>query len=170
MIFTADQLNRMTDRDLSVVTYCVIHHTADPSTNKDIAEIAREEVASQGFITVGYHAVIHGNGECQFGRPVGKVPAANLGLNTPSYAIALEGNFEPNSPGYCNEKPTPSQLHSLVDLIENVKKKLPHLRYLIGHLDVARIVGVASDSTLCPGKDLYALLPHLRAETGLLAA
>lgn len=170
MEFTADQLNRMTDRDLSVVAYCVLHHTADHDMNKDIAEIAREEIASQHFISVGYHAVIHGNGLVQFGRPISKVPAANLGLNTVSYAVALEGNFEPGSPGYCGEKPTPAQIRSLIDLIENVKKKLPSLRFLIGHRDVARIVGVASDSTLCPGRDLYALLPHLRAETGLLAA
>ncbi len=170
MEFTADQLNRMTDRNLDVVAYCVLHHTADPSENKDIAEIAREEVASQGFVTVGYHVVIQGDGKVQYGRPIGKVPAANLGLNTPSYAIALEGDFEPGSPGYNGEKPTPAQLTALVSVIKNAKKKLPHLRYLIGHLDVARIVGVSSDATLCPGRDAYSLLPHLRAETGLLAA
>lgn len=170
MEFTTDQLNRMTDRSLDVVTYCVVHHTADPSRNKDIVEIAREEVASQGFVTVGYHVVIQGDGKVQYGRPIGKVPAANLGLNTPSYAIALEGNFEPGSPGYCGEKPMPAQLTAIIAVIENAKKKLLHLRYLIGHRDVARIVGVASDATACPGKDLYALLPHLRAETGLLAA
>lgn len=170
MEFTADQLNRMTDRDLASVVYVVLHHTADPSENKDITEIAREEVASQGFVTVGYHAIIQGNGTVQYGRPIGKVPAANLGLNTPSYAIALEGNFHPGSPGYCGEQPTAPQLKSLIDLVENVKKKLPHLRFLIGHRDVARLAGVASDATACPGDTLFALLPHLRAETGLHAA
>jgi N-acetylmuramoyl-L-alanine amidase len=170
MELTADQLNAMTDRDLSVVSYGVVHHTADPSENKDIAEVAREEVASQGFITVGYHAVIHGDGTVQYGRPIGKVPAANLGLNTVSYAVALEGNFQPGSPGYCGEKPTAAQLKSLVAVIENAKKKLPNLKFLIGHRDVARIVGVASDATACPGDDLFSLLAHLRAETGLHSA
>jgi N-acetyl-anhydromuramyl-L-alanine amidase AmpD len=170
MEFTADQLARMTDRALSAVSFVVIHHTADPSMNKDITEIAREEIASQGFVSVGYHAVIHGDGKVQYGRPMGKVPAANLGLNTVSYAIALEGNFEPGSPGYCGQQPTTAQLKTVVALVENVKKKLPHLNFLIGHLDVARIVGVPGDATACPGKSLQALLPHLRAETGLHAA
>jgi N-acetylmuramoyl-L-alanine amidase len=170
MEFTVDQLNRMLDRDLSVVAYAVLHHTADPSMNKDIAEIAREEIADQNFVTVGYHAIIQGSGIVQYGRPIGKIPAANLGLNTVSYAVALEGNFETTDPGYTGEKPTPAQLHSLIGVIENAKRKLPNLRFLIGHRDVARIVGVASDSTACPGNLCYALLPHLRGETGLQSA
>lgn len=170
MEFTADQLNAMTDRALSGVAYAVIHHTADSDENKDIAEIAREEEASQGFLTVGYHLILHGNGLIQYGRPIGKVPAANLGLNTASYAMALEGNFEPGSPGYTGEKPTQAQISALIGAIENAKKKLPNLRFLIGHSDVARIVGVPSDATECPGRDLYALLGHLRSETGLHAA
>ena len=162
-----DVLDQLTDRDLSVVEYVVVHHTADPDEQKDIEEIAREEEASQGFTTVGYHAVIQEFGKVQFGRPIGKVPAANLGLNTVSYAIALEGNFEPGSLGYNGEKPTGPQIAALVSLVQNVKGKLPNLRYLIGHRDVARIVGVPGDATACPGVDLYALLPHIRALTGL---
>jgi hypothetical protein len=170
MILTAEQLNAMTDRDISVVTYIVVHHTADPSENKDIAEIAREEEADQDFITVGYHAVLQGDGTIQYGRPIGKVPAANLGLNTPSYAIALEGNFQPGSEGYCGEKPTDAQLSALTGLIDSLKEKLPNAKFLIGHRDVARIVGVSSDATACPGDDLYSLLPKLREETHLLSA
>jgi hypothetical protein len=157
----------MTDRSLSVVTYLVLHHTADPTTNKDILEIAREEQASQGFTTVGYHAVIWADGTTQFGRPIGKVPAANLGLNTVSYAIAWEGNFEPGSPGYIGQKPTDAQITGFIFLAKNVKTKLPNLKWLIGHRDVARIVADPGDATACPGVDAYTILPRLRAATGL---
>ncbi len=170
MEFTQEQLNRMTDRDLSVVAYVVIHHTADSSVNKDIAEIAREEIADQNFISVGYHAVIQGSGAVQYGRPITKVPAANLGMNTVSYAIALEGNFQPGSPGYTGEKPTKAQLTALVALIEGVKPKLLNLRFLIGHNDVSRLTGTPDNATACPGRDLISLLPSVRARTGLHAA
>jgi N-acetylmuramoyl-L-alanine amidase len=170
MEFTAAQLAAMTDREASSVLYVVVHHTADPDESKDIAEIAREEEASQGFVTVGYHAVIHSDGTVQYGRPIDKVPAANLGLNTVSYAVALEGNFQPGSPGYCGEKPTAAQLTSLVAFIEEAKRKLPRLTYLIGHRDVARIVNTPSDATACPGDDLYGRLHELRALTHLAEA
>jgi hypothetical protein len=166
-------LDRLTDRDLSVVTYIVVHHTADSNQYKDIEEIAREEIASQGFVTVGYHAVIQGDGKVQYGRPIGKVPAANLGPgpvnNTASYAIALEGNFHPGSPGYTGERPTWAQLVALVSVVANAKRKLPNLRFLIGHRDVARIDGAPEDATACPGDRLYSLLPYIRIVTRLAA-
>lgn len=171
MLIPQSVLAAMTDRALSVVQYVIVHHTADPSTNKDIAEIAREEMISQPtFLTIGYHAVVQGNGLIQYGRPIGKVPAAAEGLNTLSYDFALEGNFQPGSTGYTGEKPTSAQILSAILLIKNAKAKLPNLKYLIGHRDVARIVGIPGDATACPGDDLYSWLDHFRAETGLIAA
>jgi N-acetyl-anhydromuramyl-L-alanine amidase AmpD len=167
MLISPALLARMTDRDLAVVTTLVVHHTADNDENKDIEEIAREEVASQGFVTVGYHAVIHGDGKVQFGRPIGKVPAANLGMNTISYAISLEGNFHPPDAGYRGEKPTDAQIRALIGLVDLVKGKLPNLRYLIGHRDVARIMSDSNDATACPGDLLYARLGEVRRATHL---
>jgi N-acetyl-anhydromuramyl-L-alanine amidase AmpD len=162
-------LHELTDRSLDVVEYVVIHHTADTDMNKDIAEIAREEVGSMGFLTVGYHAVIHANGVVQFGRPIGKVPAANLGMNTVSYAISLEGNFEEGDKGYIGEKPTEAQIQSAIHLIELVKGRLPNLKFLIGHRDVDRIMdGHGAYATACPGNLLYARLHDLRLATKLL--
>jgi N-acetylmuramoyl-L-alanine amidase len=168
-------LARLTDRELSQIEYFVVHHTADPDQVKDIAEIAAEEIASQGFSTVGYHAVIWKTGEIQEGRPIGKVPAANLGLNTLSYAVSLEGNFQPGSPGYAGEQPSTAALAALVERIKLVKAKCPSLKYLIGHRDVAAIAvrlegGTLGDyATACPGDSLYAHLHDLRVATGLSA-
>ena len=170
MFMSQELLDRLTDRDLAVVRYVVVHHTADNDMDKDIEEIAREEIASQGFSTVGYHAVIHKDGKIQFGRPIGKVPAANLGMNTVSYAIALEGNFHPPDSHYAGERPTKEQIQSLENLVHLVRGKLPNLKYLIGHRDVARIMSNADDATACPGDILYALLPQIRTATGLQSA
>jgi N-acetyl-anhydromuramyl-L-alanine amidase AmpD len=167
MVISPSDLDRMTDRSLSAVTHIVIHHTADTDMHKDIEEIAREEEASQGFVTVGYHAVIQSDGKVQFGRPIGKVPAANLGMNTISYAISLEGNFQPDDKGYTGEKPTDEQIHAAIQLVELVKGKLPDLKYLIGHRDVARIMGNSDYATACPGDLLYARLHDFRVATGL---
>lgn len=170
MIFTPDQLANMTDRSVADIEYFVVHHTAAIDEDEDIVDISQEEMRDQGFIAVGYHAVIHGNGLIQYGRPMTKVPAANLGLNTQSYAVSLEGNFQPGAPGYSGEKPTDAQIKSLVGIILHVKKTVPTLKYLIGHRDVARIVGVPSDATACPGDNLYSRMHELRVATGLKSA
>ena len=180
MIIPQEVLDNLTDRPLSVVHYIVVHHTADNDMDQDIAEIAAEERATMGFSTVGYHAVIHKDGKVQFGRPIGKVPAANTSVNAPnpakrsmntqSYAISLEGNFHPSDKNYTGEKPTPEQLHALIQLIEMVKGKLPNAHTLLGHRDIARICNDPEDATACPGDLLYAQLPQIRKATHLLGA
>jgi hypothetical protein len=168
-------LSKMTDRNLSVLEYIVIHHTASTLMDEDITDIALEEERDQGFLWAGYNFVIHGkaphDGLIQVGRPLTKVPAAQLGLNTPGIAICLEGNFQPGDKLYTGEKPTPSQLASAITIInEWIKPKCPNLKYLIGHRDVARIVRTPSDATACPGDNLYAELHNLRVATNLTAA
>jgi hypothetical protein len=170
MLIPQAALDAMTNRELSVVQYVIIHHTAEPNMNEDITKIACAEIACQGFLSVGYHAVLQGSGLIQYGRPIGKVPAAAEGLNTESYDFALEGNFHPGSTGYCGEKPTSAQIRSAINLIYHVKSKFPNVKYLIGHRDVARICGIPGNATACPGDDLYSRLDYLRAKTGLIAA
>lgn len=177
MLLSPDTLDRLTDRNLSVVDMVIVHHTADNDMDKDIEEIAREEISAMGFSTVGYHAVIHKDGKIQFGRPIGKVPAANTSINAPnpalrsmntrSYAIALEGNFHPPDKNYRGERPTNEQVHALVQLVSMVKGKLPNLKYLDGHRDVARICNDPLDATACPGDLLSALLPAIRSAVQL---
>lgn len=172
MLLSADQLAAMTDRPTHAIEYIVVHHTAEDPTSTDIAVIAKSEEAGQGFVTVGYHCVIQGDGKLQEGRPITKVPAANYGLNEQSYAIALEGNFQPGSPGYRGDKPTQAQLDALVARIKLVKSKVPSAKYLIGHRDVAaiavKIVGgtTADYATQCPGDDLWRLLHGIRLGLG----
>lgn len=168
MNFTPDQLAAMTDRDLLVEEYVVVHHTAATEMNEDIVDISQEEMRDQGFIAVGYHFVIHGDGTVQIGRPIEKVPAANLGLNTPSVAIAFEGNFQSNDVNYSGEQPTDAQFDTFVRIVNTwIKPKCKNIKYLIGHRDVATLVNTPGDATACPGDLLYAHLDSLRSQTQL---
>lgn len=168
MLLPQSVLDRMTDRDPSLVTCLVIHHTAGNDMNEDIAQIAAEEQRTFGFVTVGYHFVVHGDGKIQVGRPINKLPAANLGMNTESVAISLDGNYHPPDRNYIGEVPTVHALHSVATVILHwVKPKCPNMKYLIGHRDVAIIKNDSNDATACPGDLLYAKLHDLRVSTGL---
>ncbi len=169
MLLPQSVLDRMTNRPYSAITHACIHHTASNNQNEDISAIAQMEIATFGFVTVGYHFVVHADGKIQVGRPLGKVPAANLGMNTQSVAISLEGNFHPSDPNYIGEVPSVHALHAAATIINHwVKPKCPNLQYLIGHRDVAVIMQDSNDATACPGDLLYAKCHDLRLATGLL--
>lgn len=168
-----DKLNH---RPLKDIEYIIIHHSVTPQT-LDISQIASMEETSQGFITVGYHCIVRLNPqtkewEIQEGRTIDDVPAAALGLNEPSYDICVLGNYEPNVPGILTNDVDHNALLLVIERVKAVKTKAPNLKYLIGHRDVAAIMGKRggnpSDySTACPGDRLYARMHDLRVLTGL---
>jgi hypothetical protein len=161
-------LDQMADRTVDDIIGICLHHTAAQDQEEDIGDIAAEEERDQGFVYAGYNFVIWKTGEIQVGRPILKVPAAQLGLNVPYIAICCEGNFQPNVPGIPTEEPTPEQLAAVIKIVnEWVKPKCPKLAHFIGHRDVAGLVGVPSDATACPGDNLYAHMHDLRVATGL---
>jgi hypothetical protein len=166
-------LDKLTDRDPKLITCIVIHHSVAKPT-LDIEEIAVEEIASQGFVTVGYNAYVKDAGiswVVQIGRPIDKLPAAQYGMNEEGYAICLGGNYHPGGASFVT--PVSQNALNLIALhIKAVKAKAPNLKYLIGHRDVATIKqhlgqNPSEFSTACPGDLLYAKLDDLRAATGL---
>jgi hypothetical protein len=167
-------LDQLTDRDPERIEYFVVHHSvADPATS--IEDLAKAEISSQGFVTIGYNAVIvkeRGGWKIHEGRPLNKLPAAQFGLNEQGYAVCVGGNYHPNVENVPTNAVDPAALAVLVDRINAVKRKAPNLRFLIAHRDVATIKakhgGRASDfSTACCGDGLYAHMDALRAATGL---
>jgi hypothetical protein len=168
-------IDKLADRAISDITCIVIHHSVAQPT-LDIEEISAEEIASQGFICVGYNGYVKKTGEdswlLQEGRPIDKLPAAQYGMNTEGYAICLGGNFEPGAAPFLTVV-TQNALDTIIDHIKQVKLKAPNLKYLIGHEDVATIkqhqgLNPGDYSTACPGKNLYAKLDAIRLATGLL--
>jgi hypothetical protein len=156
----------MTDRTLDQIVGWCLHHTAAQNQKEDIEDIATEEERDQGFVWAGYNFVIWKDGTIQVGRPITKVPAAQLGDNTPYVAICIEGNFQPTDAGYTGEVPSPAALAAVIRIVnEWLKPKCPNLRYGIGHRDVSGLVGVPDDATACPGDLLYAHMHDLRVAT-----
>jgi hypothetical protein len=180
MQLTQTQLADMNHRDLAVVDCVIIHHSVGAQT-MDIADVAAEEEADQHFITVGYHAYVklvdeaHDLWAVQIGRPIEDVPAAALGYNTRSIDICIGGNYEPNVPNIATNNVSENALQAAIGWITGAKTKLPNLKYLAGHRDVATWTEIlaaegetpADVSTACPGQILYDRLHDLRVATGL---
>lgn len=161
-------------RSLTDIQYFIVHHSVGPQT-MDITEVAEEEIASQGFLTIGYNAYVKKNGHfwvVQEGRPIDTIPAAAYGLNTASYDICIAGNYHPNVPNIPTDEVEQESIDLVLARIKAVKAKCPNLKFLIGHRDVATIMerrglNPGDYSTDCPGDRLYAFLHHLRTLTGL---
>ena len=177
MQFTDQQLDDFGTRDLSTVDTVIIHHSVYRPT-ADIAEIDVMERASQGFVAVGYHGYAKladpstDAWVLQTGRPIWAVPAAAYGMNVNSYDLCIGGNYEPGVAGIDTNSVSSNALHVVAQRIYEAKAKLPNLKWLIGHRDVATIkakagLDPADFSTACPGDLLYARLHDLRAMTAL---
>ena len=167
-------LDKLTARDPELIQYFVVHHSvADPATPID--ELASMEMASQGFVTIGYNAVIVKDSRgwaVHEGRPLNTLPAAQFGLNEQGYAVCIGGNYHPNVQDVPTNAVDPASLDVLIGRIGTVKQEAPNLKFLIAHRDIATIKakhgGRAADySTACCGDLLYAHMDALRAATGL---
>jgi hypothetical protein len=174
MNISPDIIAQMTPRTLDVIEYFIFHHSV-AAQDIDIAQIAEMEIDAQGFLTIGYNGYMVRKASgwvIQSGRPIDRVPAAAYGLNTQSYDLCIAGNYQPNVPGVPTDAVDPQSLKVAIARIDAVKQLCPNLKYLIGHRDVAKILGAegknpADYSTACPGDLLQAHLHDLRVATGL---
>ena len=115
----------------------VIHHVGIPDGDTSAAAI---------------HYVIRKDGTIERGRPLATVGAHAEGQNYHTVGINVTGNFE-------KEIPTPAQIHSLEGLVAWICKIysiVPGPSTIVGHRDV--------NSTDCPGRNLYSLLPQIRKD------
>lgn len=147
-------------RDLKVVTDLIIHHSDGPEDQSPLA--IDQEHRGNGWVMIGYHYVIAGDGTISEGRPLGMVPAAAQDDNTDSIDVCVLGDFQPGTDGY-NGSPTPAQLASLKELSVYLHKLVPSIERTIGHRDVAGMEHDPSVATSCPGDTLYALIPQIKA-------
>lgn len=129
----------------------VVHHSA-VSLSDGPREIQGMHFR-RGFADIGYHFLVGADGQMLEGRPLNVRGAHTARHNTGTVGVCLLGNFEVI-------EPTPAQLQSLRDLSRALRDVLG-MTHLAGHRDFP------SQSTLCPGRNLYPLLPNLAASLSL---
>lgn len=171
MIIPNKILNLLDKRRPEQITTIFIHHSVIRQ-DADIALIAKVEP----YLTVGYNAYVRkspqtGHWECQQGRPLTDVPAAQYGMNVEGYAICLAGNYQPGGASFLNQVEDEA-LDVILAQIHAVHSKCPNLQYLAGHRDVATIkakqgLDPGAFATACPGDLLYKRLHDLRVMSGL---
>ena len=163
-----------------------VHHTASSSSYSaaDVPALIRGfyrfHVLSRGWFDIGYNYLVDRYGRIYEGRSGGitnNVRGAQVaGFNTGSAGVALIGNYQAASP-------TEAQLAALRDVIA-WRLDLAHVdplatsrlvsgggdRYAAGTVVSVKAISGHRDvgSSDCPGADLYARLPALRAEVAAL--
>ncbi len=144
----------------------IIHHTATTTDLDDpkaaIRAIYYYHSLTKGWGDIGYNYIIDQYGNIYEGRSggVGVVGGHVAGYNIGSIGIAMLGDFE-------NEPLPYDALMSLLELIQDQadefnidvegssKFRGDLISNLIGHRDVG--------ATLCPGEEIYQLLPSIRS-------
>lgn len=135
----------------------VIHHVGIPDGDTSAAAIHKAHLAN-GWAGIGYHYVIRKDGSIERGRPLATVGAHAEGQNYHTVGINVTGNFE-------KETPIQSQIASLEKLLVFLCQTYdihPSAATIVGHRNV--------NSTDCPGKNLYKLLPEIRDDVALQLA
>ena len=101
----------------------IIHCTATPEGRKTTLEEVTLWHRKRGFRTIGYHYLIHLNGEISRGRPVEEIGSHCKGYNKTSIGVAYVGgvdkDFKPK------DTRTHEQKHALRMIVEQFKDKYP---------------------------------------------
>lgn len=140
-------------------TTIVIHHSGDGG-EKAPKEIQAKQMAG-GYDDIAYEYVVQLGGDIAEGRHIAFKSAANSEQNEKKLAILVAGDFE-HQWWDIDDDPTPEAVAAVVTLVNVLKLHFPLVK-LIGHRDIPRAAG----ATVCPGAELYKLLPDIRMSTGL---
>lgn len=129
--------NKMAYRELSEIDTLIIHHTA---ISEDVsAEAIDAEHKRIGWACIGYHYLIHNDGQVEKCRLNTMIGAHCQGFNSSSIGIALGGNFE-------KEKPSEKQIEALEHLVAALSLAYPQIKRIQGHCHFL--------ATACPGCEL----------------
>lgn len=119
----------------SKTTLLVVHCTATPEGREHTVADIRGWHKAQGWADIGYHYVVHLNGEVSPGRPEEDVGAHVAGQNSHSIGIVYVGGVDKN--GKPKDTRTPEQRDALVRLTEQILKKYPTITRVAGHNEFA---------------------------------
>lgn len=160
-------------------THIIVHHSAGQTTSSDFAAVVRSywelHVNTNGWDDIGYNWLIDGNGVIYEGRGEGRQGAHFSCMNQNTTGVCVIGNYE-------NAIPTDEAIGTLQDFIawEACSKNIDvlgedfhnnsnmNLDNISGHRDGNNSSNSCS-STVCPGENLYSLLPTIREQLSGLA-
>lgn len=128
----------------------VLHHVGVPDGDVSSSRIHQAHIGN-GWQGIGYHYVIRQDGTIERGRPLATIGAHAYRGNYHTVGINLSGNFD-------KEMPTGEQMDSLIRLLAFLCRHYhltPSEYTIVGHRDV-------NYDTVCPGYNLYVLLPEIR--------
>jgi N-acetylmuramoyl-L-alanine amidase len=118
------------------ITQLVVHCTATPEGK----EFTRAQINSmhmqRGFQKIGYHYLIHLDGEVSIGRPEEETGAHVAGHNANSLGIAYVGGV--TSKNVPKDTRTPAQKTAMVLLLRSLLRKHPGAE-ILGHRDFPRV-------------------------------
>ena len=122
----------------------VIHATAtNPSwyEDKDAADVVKEirrwHTTERGWSDIGYHFVVHRNGQIAAGRPITRSGAHTRGHNKTTIGIALVGGRGGCADDVFMDNFTVDQARELQALIESLQQEFPTISTISGHNDYA---------------------------------
>jgi len=108
----------------------IIHCSATPEGRDVTVETITDWHLARGWSDIGYHFVIHLNGEIKEGRPLHRAGAHTKGHNKGSIGICYIGGVDGNMKA--KDTRTPAQDAALVNLIQALQKDYP-LATIHGH-------------------------------------
>lgn len=153
------------------VSHLIVHHAAGPNSSTDWAAVVRSiwnyHVNNRGWADIGYNYLIDPNGIIYEGRGDNVLGAHFSGMNSGTMGICLLGNYQPSASE--DVQPTIAMRNSLIELLswkacdldKNPVDSSVHsassqnLLNISGHRD-------AGTGTVCPGDNVYDILPQLR--------
>jgi hypothetical protein len=119
-----------------IVVHCTatsLKWYADRSAEEVVSEIRRWHTEERGWSDIGYHAVIHRNGDVAYGRPDWKKGAHVAGHNSTTIGIALVGGRGGTADEPIRRNYTAEQEASLIKLIDEYKEKYASITKITGH-------------------------------------
>ncbi len=156
----------------TVPAHIIVHHSGSASVSDDFPAVVRSywdfHVNINGWDDIGYNWLIDGNGVVYEGRGSGTQGAHFSCMNAETTGICMIGNFE-------TATPSPTAISTLEQLIawEACDKMIVPadssnhitsgalLAHISGHRDGNDLPNSCSN-TVCPGENLYPLLPTIR--------
>lgn len=158
----------------TVASHFIVHHSAGQTTSTDFAAVVRSyydfHTGTNGWDDIGYNWLIDGNGIIYEGRGQGLQGAHFSCMNENTIGICVIGNYEIATPsteaidalqnfiawGACEED---------IDVLgmDLHPSSTFNLNNISGHLDGNDSPNSCS-GTVCPGVNLYSLLPTIRDE------